>query len=256
MALALALLLATGVGVGLLGGGGSLLVLPVLTQVLGQSAQEAATASLVIVTVAALAAGVGHARQRNVCWRHAGMFTAAALPAIVLGTALADTASTDALLVVFAALMLGAAFALARGRETRARRDGRTPCPSTRPLWDTGLGAAVGFLTGLLGIGGGFVVVPVLALVLGMPMHSAVGTSLAVIAGTGALGIGIHLLGGRELDLAVTGSLTLVMALGALAGSRLAGRFSEPALASAFAALLTAVALYLVASVAVGGQLA
>src|SRR5690606_34426498 len=159
------------------------------------------------------------------------------------------------LLVAFAGLMLAAAFALARGGEARVRDVGR-PCPATRPFWDVGLGAAVGFLTGLLGIGGGFVVVPALALVLGMPMHSAVGTSLAVIAATGVLGIGVHLLGGRELDLAVTGSLTLAMALGALVGARLAGRFSEPALASAFAALLTAVALYLVASVATGGGLA
>lgn len=256
MALALVLVLATGVGLGLLGGGGSLLVLPVLTQVLGQGAHEAATASLVIVTLAALAAGVGHARRRRVCWRHAALFTTAALPAIVAGTAIADAVPGEALLVSFAVLMLLAAAALVRRRALRTAPAASSPCPAAQPLGAGGLGALVGFLTGLLGVGGGFVVVPALALLLRMPMRSAIGTSLAVVTATGLAGIGVHLLSGRSLDLGVTAALTATMALGALAGARFAGRVPEPALASALAALLTIVAVYLVASVTALGTLA
>jgi hypothetical protein len=254
MALALALVLATGVGLGLLGGGGSLLVLPVLTQVLGQSAHEATTASLVIVTLAALAAGAGHARQRRVCWRHAALFTAASLPAIVAGTALADALPGEALLVSFAALMLAAAAALASRHALRAAPATSSPCPAAGPAQSGALGAVVGLLTGLLGVGGGFIVVPALALFLRMPLRSAIGTSLAVVTATGLAGIAVHLLSGRPLDPGVTAALTATMALGALAGARLSRRVPEPALASALAGVLTVVAAYLVVSVAALGS--
>ena len=78
--------LAIGLAVGMLGGGGSVLAVPVLVYVLGQGVEEATTASLVIVAAGALAGGVGHALAGRVCWRHAGTFTAAALPGIVVGT--------------------------------------------------------------------------------------------------------------------------------------------------------------------------
>ena len=78
--------LCIGLAVGMLGGGGSVLAVPVLVYVLGQSVSEATTASLVIVSAGAIAGGLGHAREGRVCWRHAGSFTAAAVPGVVAGT--------------------------------------------------------------------------------------------------------------------------------------------------------------------------
>ena len=108
MLLAVPFGLAIGVAVGMLGGGGSVLAVPVLVYVLGQSVSEATTASLVVVTAGALAGGLGHARAGRVCWRHAGSFTVAAVPGLVAGTLAGDSVSDTALLAAFALIMLAA----------------------------------------------------------------------------------------------------------------------------------------------------
>lgn len=253
MLLAVPFGLAIGVALGMLGGGGAILVVPVLAYVLGQDAQQATTASLVIVTVAAIAGGAGQARHGNVCWRHAGLFTAAALPGIVAGTALGDAVSSRLLLAAFGAVMLIAAYATARKETTRMHAGSEDRCPGIRPAWDLAFGALVGFLTGFLGVGGGFVVVPVLAVALGFPMHAAVGTSLAVITATGVLGSTVHFASGRSIDPDVTIAMTAAMVAGALAGARLGQGVSERALARGFAALVAVVAVYLIASSAFFG---
>lgn len=253
MLLAVPFGLAIGLALGMLGGGGSILVVPVLAYVLGQDAKEATTASLVIVTVAAIAGGAGQARHGNVCWRHAGLFTAAALPGIVAGTAAGDAVSGRLLLAAFGGVMLIAAYATALKQTTRVGAGNGERCPGIRPRWDIGFGALVGFLTGFLGVGGGFVVVPALALALGFPMHSAVGTSLAVITATGVLGSTVHFAAGRTIDADVTIAMTAAMVIGALAGARLGQDISERALAQGFAALVSAVALYLIVSSAFFG---
>jgi uncharacterized protein len=254
MLIALSLGLAIGLALGMLGGGGAILVVPVLTYLLGQSPQEAATASLVIVTVAAIAGGVGQARNRNVCWRHAILFTAAALPAIVAGTAVGDAVSGRVLLGAFGVVMLVAAYAILRKQRTRETAAGPTArCPALRPRWDVGFGALVGFLTGFLGIGGGFVVVPVLAVALHFPIRSAIGTSLAIITATGILGAAVHFAAGRGIDLEVTAAMTAAMVAGALVGVRAGQRVSETALTRAFAALVTVVAFYMVVTSALPG---
>ena len=85
--------LAIGLAVGTLGGGGSVLAVPVLVYVLDQTVPEATTASLLVVAAGAVAGGLGHARAGRVCWRHAGSFTAAAIPGIALGTLAAEAVS-------------------------------------------------------------------------------------------------------------------------------------------------------------------
>lgn len=240
-----------GIALGMLGGGGSILVVPVLVVVLGQDAHDATTASLVIVTIAAVAGSLGQARGGNVCWRHAAIFTAAALPAIALGTALGDAVSGAALLGAFAAVMLAAAYATARKADSRPMPSGSArPCPALRPGWDAGLGAVVGFLTGLLGVGGGFVVVPALVIALGFPLRKAIGTSLAVITATGVAGAVFHLAAGRSLDADVTLALSAAMVFGAFAGARAAARLPERGLARGFSVLVTTVALYLLVTAA------
>ncbi len=105
-------------------------------------------------------------------------------------------------------------------------------------------------MTGFFGVGGGFLIVPTLAIALAFTMRTAVGTSLVIIASTALLGLGAHLLAGRSLEADVTAALTLACVAGAVAGARMAGRLPERVLGRGFALLVVAVAAYLLISVA------
>ena len=244
--------LAIGLAVGMLGGGGSVLAVPVLVYVLGQDVAAATTASLVIVIAGSLAGGLGHARAGRVCWRHAGSFTAAALPGIIGGTLAGAAVGGSALIAAFAVVMLAAAAttwhkASSPQRET-ATRDGGTSCPPLRLRRDLVAGAAIGFLTGFFGVGGGFLIVPTLTVALAFTMRTAVGTSLAIITATSILGLAVHLLAGRTFDAGLTATMSIACVLGALAGVRLASRIPQRTLGRGFAAMVAGVAAYLIVS--------
>ena len=245
---------AIGIAVGMLGGGGSVLAVPVLVYVLGQDVQTATTTSLVVVTAAAVAGGVGHALEGRVCWRHAAAFTVAALPGVVGGTALGDVVSGSTLVAGFALVMLLAAAATwhkasADPSEDDDARSGHT-CPALRLERDLTAGLLVGFLTGFFGVGGGFVIVPTLAVALAFSMRSAIGTSLAIITTTSVLGVAAHLTAGRSLELDLTLAMGTACIAGALLGARLSSRIPQRTLGRAFAGLVVAVAGYLLVSVA------
>ncbi len=244
--------LAIGLAVGLFGGGGSVLAVPVFVYVLGQGVQEATTASLVVVAAGALAGGIAHHRDDRVCWRHAATFTAAALPGILAGTAAGGAVSGDALIAGFALVMLAAAAAIWRNASGQAATDGRARagCPPLRIARDALAGLAIGFMTGFFGVGGGFLIVPALAIALAFSMRLAIGTSLAIITATSIIGLVVHLLAGRSLDPGVTMAMSAACAGGAVAGAVLAGRVPQRRLGRGFAVLVTVVAAYLVASAA------
>ena len=247
---------AIGLAVGTLGGGGSVLAVPVLVYILDQDADTAITASLVIVTAAAVAGGFGHARERNVCWRHAAAFTVAALPGIVAGTALANVVGGRALIAAFALVMLAAAAATwrkATADQSDAADERGHRCPALRLERDATAGVVVGFLTGFFGVGGGFIIVPTLAVALAFSMRSAIGTSLAIITTTSVLGVVVHLGAGRTLDADLTGVMGAAAVAGALVGARLARQVPQQTLGRAFAGLVVAVAGYLLISAALLG---
>ncbi len=244
--------LAIGVALGMLGGGGSVLAVPVLVYVLGQSVHEATTASLVVVTAGALAGGLSHARERRVCWRHAGVFAAAALPGVFAGTALGNAVSGAVLIAAFAVIMLGAAAATWRraGRSDGGEAASQRACPPLRLARDVVAGFTVGALTGFFGVGGGFLIVPTLAIFLALSMRLAVGTSLAIITTTSVMALAAHLLAGRSVDISVTAAMTAACVVGALVGAGLAGRVPQRQLGRGFAGLVVAVAGYLLVSAA------
>jgi hypothetical protein len=254
VALAIPFGLVIGLAVGTLGGGGSVLAVPVLVYVLDQTVPEATTASLVVVAAGAVAGGLGHARAGRVCWRHAGAFIAAALPAIVLGTLAADAVGSELLLAGFALVMLAAAQATWRKANDHDDPEGTwvraASCPPLRLPRDLVAGAAVGFLTGVFGVGGGFLIVPTLAIALAFTMRMAIGTSLVIITATSLLGLGAHLVAGRSLDVGLTTAMTAACVAGAVAGVGVAGRIPQRQLGRGFALIVVAVATYLLASVA------
>ena len=255
---ALTLGLLIGLAMGALGGGGSILTVPALVYLLGLSAQEATTASLVIVGVAAATASLSHARSHHTRWGAGTLLALLGVPASLVGTALNRSVDPNALLLCFAVVMLLAAVGmLARARAvTRASSgertviDARVSTAAPAPRGRTGQalrvaagGLGVGFLTGFLGVGGGFVVVPVLVVLLGVPMPTAVGTSLLVISLNSAVALAART-GHGSFAWEVITPFTIAAVSGALAGKRVADRLSPGTLTVSFAALLVAVGAY------------
>lgn len=245
--------LGIGLSLGLLGGGGSVLAVPVLVYILGQSVHEATTASLVVVTAAAVVGGLGHAREGRVCWRHAAAFTLAAVPGAVIGTSLGQAVSGRVLIGAFALIMLAAAagtWQKTSGRRLRSAAAVRPACPPLRLGLDLASGLAVGAMTGFFGVGGGFLIVPTLTIALALSMRLAIGTSLLIITVTSVAALIAHLAAGQTLDPGITAAMTGAGVVGALAGVRLAGRVPQRWLGAAFAGLVVVVAGYLAVSAA------
>ncbi len=245
MLLALVLGLIVGLIMGALGGGGSILTVPLLVFALGLSAQEATSASLVIVGVSAIVASISHGGSGNTRWRTGLLLAAVGVPTAVLGTQLNHAVSPRPLLLGFAGVLLLAA----TGMLLRGGSEPSTPAVNEEP-WDAGTwlrfsmaGLGIGFLTGFFGVGGGFVIVPVLVVLLGLPAAAAIGTSLLVIAVSSAVAL-IARLGHSSFDWAVIAPFTLTAVGGALAGQRVASRLPAQTLSRAFAVLLVLVAGY------------
>jgi uncharacterized membrane protein YfcA len=242
-ALALSLGLAIGVLLGLVGGGGSILAVPALVYVLGEPVKSATTESLLVVGSAALIGALAYARAGRIDVRLGLALGAAGSAGAIAGTVLNRLAPDRAILLPFSAVLLAAAI----GMFLRSR-NAEAPATDEPPLWSrvVPIGLGTGALTGFFGVGGGFVVVPALVVLLGLPMTAAVGTSLLVIAVTSAAALAAHLASGG-VDWRVTGTLTAASIGGTLIGRRLAAHVRPVALARGFAALLVAIAAVVIA---------
>ncbi|MGI5255923.1 sulfite exporter TauE/SafE family protein [Streptomyces angustmyceticus] len=230
-----------GLALGALGGGGSVLAVPALIYLLGFTPAAATTASLLIVTVTAATALYAHARAGHVRWRAGAAFAAAGiLPAAVTG-AVAVRLPQEVLTVAFAGI---AALAAARMLRPVAAGAGNAD-RRVRPGRAAGTGAGLGALTGLLGVGGGFLAVPALVTVLAFEMQAAVGTSLLVITVNALASLVTRSGAAGTLDWADIGPFAGAAILGAWDGKRLAGKVSGPGLQRAFALVLLAVAAFM-----------
>ena len=249
-ALAIAAGLLIGVSLGALGGGGSILTVPALVYLLGLSPHRATTASLLVVGVAAVTGAVAHARGGRVRLKTGAMFGAAGVAGSYAGSLVSATVPANLLLAGFGLLMLGVATLMLLRRPGRAQ-------PVTGPAASTGArrivlvavaATGVGLVTGFFGVGGGFVVVPALVLVLGFDMATAAGTSLVVIAVNSAAALAARAgHGGLALDWKLIGVFGAAVLAGALAGGCLAGRAGPQRLSVAFSVLVVLVAGYTLA---------
>ena len=269
-ALAIVAGLLIGLSLGALGGGGSILAVPALVYLLGQSPHQATTASLLVVGAAAVVRAITHARAGRVRLREGAVFGALGIAGSYAGSHLSAAVPANLLLTGFGVLMLAVAAAmLARQSRPGVTRDRRQASgmpgqpeesPARRaagtarlhdgrhPLLVAAAATAVGLITGFFGVGGGFVIVPALVLILGFDMPAAAGTSLIVIAIDSAAALAARAgHGGLALDWALIGAFATAAVAGALAGGRLAGRASPQRLSAAFAALIVIVAGYTLA---------
>lgn len=250
-----------GLSLGALGGGGSILAVPVLVYLLDQTATQATTGSLVVVGVTSMIGAVTAHRAGNVLLGRGVVFGGVAIGGAALGAKAAALVDDDVLLAAFAMLMLLVGGLMA-WRQLRHSRSGAATRP--RPALDDPIitfsptfacncpralkvlltATVVGLLTGFLGVGGGFLVVPALLLALALPIQYAAGTSLVVITITSAAALVVRAGAGASPDWGVVLALTAVSALTAVAGARLADRLDTKRLQTAFTALVLVVAIY------------
>lgn len=231
---ALALLGAIGIGLslGLTGAGGSILTLPVLVYLAGIPPREAVGLSLLIVGAAALAGAWQRARAGEVHVKAAGMFVLSGMVGAALGARLTPLLSPSALMLSFASLMVVVAL-----RMLLSGNSGPQPAPECKPLRCLLAGGAVGVLTGFLGVGGGFLLMPALVKFARLPLRVATGTSLAVIACNSAAGFVSHL-GETPVPWLLAAVFSLIAATGVLAGGKVASKLPENTLRKAFALLV------------------
>lgn len=216
IAVAVALAVLVGVSLGLLGGGGSILTVPLLAYVAGMEAKQAIATSLVVVGVTSAVSTLSHARAGHVQWRSGLLFGAAGMVGAYLGGLLSYVVAGSVLLIAFTVVMTATGIAMIKGRNAC------TPTARTMPIAKVLLmGLGVGVVTGAVGAGGGFLVVPALALLGGLPMPVAVGTSLLVITMNSAAGLAGHL-STVPIDWTIAGAVTAAAVLGSLLGTRLA----------------------------------
>ncbi|MDX1881977.1 sulfite exporter TauE/SafE family protein [Mycolicibacterium sp. 120270] len=230
IALTVALAVLVGVSLGLLGGGGSILTVPLLAYVAGMDAKQAIATSLLVVGTTSAVGAISHAKAGRVQWRTGLIFGAAGMAGAYGGGLLGQFIPGSVLLLGFAAMMIATAIAMLRGRKSTTAADKAHRIPVAKVVAE---GLAVGLVTGLVGAGGGFLVVPALALLGGLPMPIAVGTSLVVIAMKSFAGFGGYL-ASVQIDWAVAGMVTAAAVVGGLVGARLSGRLDPDLLRKAF----------------------
>lgn len=237
-ALGIALSVLIGVSLGFFGGGGSILTVPLLVYVFGLDPKEAIASSLLIVGIASISGATQHWRSGNVRTREGLLFGAAGMAGAYLGGRASAFLDGGLLLLLFAAMMLLTSTAMWRGRAASHEGSGRQP---NSPVRLTLQGLAVGCFTGLVGAGGGFLIVPALALWAGLPMTAAVGTSLLIIilkSGAGFLGYLSHV----EVDYQLVAMVAATAVAGSFLGARLASLVEPSSLRRAFAGFVMAMA--------------
>jgi uncharacterized protein len=246
LSIAVAAGLLIGLSLGALGGGGSILTVPVLVYLLHQPPHAATTGSLLIVGITAAGGVIAHQRAGRVRLAPGIAFGVLGVAGSYAGSRMSAGVPSDLLLSLFAGLMLVVAAAMLRRRRGTAGQRERAAGSTVlgRGLKIVAAATGVGLLTGFFGVGGGFVIVPVLVLVLGFDMPAAVGTSLLVIAINSAAALAARLGGHTDLDWPLLGVFTVAALAGVLAGNRVASRVDASRLTTAFAVLLIAVAGY------------
>ncbi|MGW6483265.1 sulfite exporter TauE/SafE family protein [Streptomyces sp. NPDC055059] len=247
-----------GLALGGLGGGGSVLAVPALIYLLGFTPVAATTASLIIVTLTSISSLAAHARDGNVRWRSGLLFAAAGIGPAMLGGLAAGHIPATALTIAFSVIAALAAWRMLRPSrpaqegpvqgspaEDGPVHDSPAQDRPVRPPRAAGSGAGLGAVTGVLGVGGGFLAVPALVGVLGLRMKTAVGTSLLVIVINSLAALATRTGTAEGLDWAVIAPFTAAAILGAWDGKRLAAKISGNRLQHLFAYVLLAVAAFM-----------
>ncbi|MCG5432645.1 sulfite exporter TauE/SafE family protein [Mycobacterium sp. MYCO198283] len=248
MAFAVGLALGALIGVllGLLGGGGSILAVPALVYGMGFDVEQAIPISLIVVAAASAVGVLPKIRAKQVRWRMAAIFAAAGIPATVAGSAISALLPQSVLMIGFAVVMVVAGIRMladqgATGTACKIEA-GQVNWRRCAPR-SIGAGLLVGLLTGLFGVGGGFLIIPALVVALGVEMSTAIGTSLLIIIANSVTGVFSHLQG-INVDWQVTAAFVAAAMATALVAGYFGTKTDTTRLQRWFAYLVFAVAAY------------
>ncbi|QPK63359.1 sulfite exporter TauE/SafE family protein [Methylomonas sp. LL1] len=250
MLMTLSLSMIIGLLLGLLGGGGSILTVPMLVYLLHVEPKTAITTSFVVVGLSSLMALIPHARRHSVCWKSGVFFGLSGMAGAFAGGRLASYFSADLLMSLFGLISFSTGLLMLRGSaippnsSSNSTKAPVSVCPLRVPylrvLFD---GFFVGGVTGMVGVGGGFLIVPALTLLVGLPMQGAVGTSLFIIvmnALAGLAGYSQH----AVLDLSLITIVTSGALVGSAMGAIVSGYLKPAWLRRGFGLMVVAVGIY------------
>lgn len=236
--------LVIGLTLGMLGSGGSAITVPVLIYLVGHGTKESIAESMAIVGLISVAAAIPYGRTRQIDWRSVVYFGIPGMFGTYLGAWLGGIASEMLQLVVFGFVLLLAAYSMLRKRKKVATDDFDFEANSyTPPIPKVMLeGTAVGVITGFVGVGGGFLIVPALVILGHLPMRLAIGTSLVIIAAKSAVGFAKyqHYLVNHDLSVDVQTILifAVIGVFGSIIGRAINQRINQQALKRVFAVFL------------------
>ncbi|NPA75728.1 MAG: sulfite exporter TauE/SafE family protein [Euryarchaeota archaeon] len=235
--------LISGIALGLTGGGGSVLGVPLLVYMVGLEMHLAIGTSLIAVGISALVSSLHHMRRGHVLFRVAILMSITGIPGVYVGSYLNRMVSGEVLLILFALLMIFIGINMLRTAKSKHEGEHRTE------VWlILTLGAIVGILSGFLGIGGGFLIVPALLWGANLKMHDAVGTSLLIIFINGMAGMLSYELQGRPVDYSITLLFVIGGLLGGVLGARVGTSLSTKNLKYAFSIVVFLLAAYIIAT--------
>lgn len=237
-----------GLSLGLLGSGGSILTVPILVYLVKHPEKQAIAESLAIVGAIACFGAIREAIKGHVVWRAVAWFGIPGIGGSLLGAYLARFIPGEVQLVMLGGIMLVAAARMAATSRVRDAMGDRT---TTAPSWVLVIiGFGLGLITGLVGIGGGFLIVPALVLLAGVPMKNAVGTSLTLIVVNCVVGFAKYQLTLATVGLSVDWNTIVVFSflgmLGSVAGAAIGSRLNQRVLRRVFAAFLVAMAAFII----------
>lgn len=247
MILATIFAILTGLLLGLLGGGGSILTVPVLVYVLGFDARDAIVTSLIIIAITSFIAMISYARKGCVCWKTGFLFSITGVIGAFLGARISAYIPDEILLFLFAIVMLIASFYMLRSTPvTKAKHSfSNGLCPVELPLlailFD---GFMIGIITGVFGVGGGFLLVPALIFLVGLPIHAAIGTSLIIITLQSIAALAGHA-DHISLDPKIVVMFSGLAIIGSLIGSSLSHKISPKNLKQGFGIFVLLIACFM-----------
>ncbi|MFN0253137.1 MAG: sulfite exporter TauE/SafE family protein [Kofleriaceae bacterium] len=236
----LALSILIGLSLGLFGGGGSILTVPVIHYVMGVETHSAIAASLAVVGITSVAALIPHARAGRVEWRTGAIFGTSAMLGAYAAGSVARFIPSAILMAAFGLMMFVTAVAMLR------KTAPTTSAPRARASLQLILveGLVVGAVTGLVGAGGGFLVVPALVLLGGLPIATAIGTSLMVIA-MKSFAAFAGSAGDVSLDARIVAAVAVIAILGSVLGSWIAGKIPASRLQGLFGWFIVVMAVFI-----------
>jgi len=252
--------LGIGLSLGLIGGGGSILTVPILVYLFHIDPVKATAYSLFVVGLTSLAGAYSHARKGNIQYKTALIFgipsliavftmrkwVMAAIPVHIISFGTRTINKSFLLMMVFALLMVFASISMIRNKQSNGNEEG-DPSGKSYPIIQLSLqGVMVGLITGFVGVGGGFLIIPSLVLLAGLPMKKAVGTSLMIMTISSLLGVMGDMTGKLSIDYPFLGIFSAFAIAGILLGSYLSGFIKDTRLKPAFGWFVLMMGLFII----------